>query len=89
MAPLGAAAAARQADPVLTRIVEQDQVPWYRKPNLRRLYLLLLPTCIGIEMTSGFDSQMINTVQISEQWQACKRQRGRRASTIADRSRFQ
>ncbi|KAJ4377730.1 hypothetical protein N0V83_000560 [Neocucurbitaria cava] len=70
MAPIGAAAAARQADPVLTRIVEQDTVPWYRKRNLRRLYALLLPTCIGIEMTSGFDSQMINTVQITPTWQA-------------------
>ncbi|CAO2647544.1 Nn.00g084660.m01.CDS01 [Neocucurbitaria sp. VM-36] len=70
MAPIGAAAAARQADPVLTRIVEQDTVPWYRKRNLRRLYALLLPTCIGIEMTSGFDSQMINTVQIAPTWQA-------------------
>ncbi|KAF2825257.1 hexose transporter-like protein [Ophiobolus disseminans] len=69
MAPIGAAAAARQADPVLTRVVEQDQVPWYRKKNLRVLYMLLLPTCIGIEMTSGFDSQMINTVQISPTWQ--------------------
>ncbi|KAH3945074.1 hypothetical protein HBI56_057040 [Parastagonospora nodorum] len=69
MAPVGAAATARQADPVLTRIVEQDQVPWYRKRNLRRLYMLLLPTCIGIEITSGFDSQMINAVQISPQWQ--------------------
>tara|TARA_R110002003_G_scaffold3_25_gene168 strand:+ start:16650 stop:17099 length:450 start_codon:yes stop_codon:yes gene_type:complete len=72
MAPIGAAAAARQADPVLTRIVEQDQTPWYRKRNLRRLYVLLLPTCIGIEMTSGFDSQMINAVQIAPTWQACK-----------------
>ncbi|KAL5113352.1 hypothetical protein ACEQ8H_008780 [Pleosporales sp. CAS-2024a] len=69
MAPVGAAAAARQAEPVLTRIVEQDRTPWYRKPKLRRLYMLLLPTCIGIEMTSGFDSQMINSVQISPQWQ--------------------
>jgi hypothetical protein len=72
MAPVGAAAAARQADPILTRIVEQDQRPWYRKRNLRRLYMLLLPTCIGIEITSGFDSQMINTVQISPVWQTCR-----------------
>ena len=71
MAPVGAAAAARQAEPVLTRIVEQDQIPWYRKRNLRRLYALLLPTCIGIEMTSGFDSQMINAVQIAPTWQIC------------------
>ncbi|KAI4622496.1 uncharacterized protein J4E87_006438 [Alternaria ethzedia] len=68
MAPVGAAAAARQAEPILTRIVEQDQIPWYRKRNLRRLYALLLPTCIGIEMTSGFDSQMINAVQIAPTW---------------------
>lgn len=56
-------------DPVVTRLVQQDFVPWYRKKNLRILYLLLLPTCIGIEMTSGFDSQMINTVQIAPSWQ--------------------
>ncbi|CAN9198529.1 unnamed protein product [Alternaria alternata] len=69
MAPVGAAAAARQAEPVLTRIVEEDQIPWHKKRNLRRLYALLLPTCIGIEMTSGFDSQMINAVQIAPTWQ--------------------
>lgn len=73
--PIGNAAKAQQADPVLTRIVQQDPVPWYRKRNLRVLYALLLPCCIGIEMTSGFDSQMINTVQISPAWQACKSNR--------------
>jgi hypothetical protein len=88
MAPVGAAAAARQADPILTRIVEQDQVPWYRKRNLRRLYMLLLPTCIGIEMTSGFDSQMINTVQISPQWQLCTEYPGNGALIVADDDRL-
>lgn len=73
MAPVrGAAFTANGADPILTRLVLQDTVPWYRKRNLRILYLLLLPTCIGIEMTSGFDSQMINAVQISEEWQKCR-----------------
>ena len=57
------------ADPVLTRAVEEDKVPWYKKPNLRALYLVLLPTCMGIEITSGFDSQLINSVQIVEPWQ--------------------
>jgi hypothetical protein len=71
MAPTHGTASATAAEPVLTRLVNQDLVPWYRKPNLRVLYMLLLPTCIGIEMTSGFDSQMINTVQISDFWQAC------------------
>jgi sugar porter (SP) family MFS transporter len=56
------------ADPVLTRIVNEDKVPWYKKPNLRNLYFLLLPTCIGIEITSGFDSQLINSVQIVKPW---------------------
>jgi hypothetical protein len=41
-------------DPVLTRIVDGDNVPWYKKRNLRTLYLLLFPACMGIEMTSGF-----------------------------------
>ncbi|KAF2649201.1 hexose transporter-like protein [Lophiostoma macrostomum CBS 122681] len=68
MAP-GTASRASAADPVVSRLLQQDTVPWYRKRNLRLLYLLLLPTCIGIEMTSGFDSQMINTVQISDFWQ--------------------
>lgn len=87
MAPVGAAAAARQAEPILTRIVEQDQIPWYRKRNLRRLYALLLPTCIGIEMTSGFDSQMINAVQIAPTWRLCK-SRFRPQHAVADNVDF-
>ncbi|KAF2019199.1 general substrate transporter [Aaosphaeria arxii CBS 175.79] len=59
---------ATAADPVLTRIVEQDTVSWIRKPNLRRLYLLLVPAAIGIEITSGFDSQLINALQIVPAW---------------------
>lgn len=52
-------------DPVLTRIVDGDNVPWYKKRNLRILYLLLFPACMGVEMTSGFDSQLINTLQFA------------------------
>ncbi|KAF2849538.1 hexose transporter-like protein [Plenodomus tracheiphilus IPT5] len=70
MSPVGAASTARQAEPVLTRLVDLDDIPWYSKRNLRYLYALLLPTCIGIEMTSGFDSQIINAVQIAPAWQA-------------------
>ncbi|KAH8593223.1 MFS sugar transporter-like protein [Bisporella sp. PMI_857] len=57
-----------EADPVLTRIVEEDKVKWWKKPNLRYLYLLLYPTCMGIEITSGFDSQMINGLQFIPAW---------------------
>ncbi|KFA72252.1 hypothetical protein S40288_10037 [Stachybotrys chartarum IBT 40288] len=56
-------------DPVLTRVVEEDKVPWYKKPNLRYLYFMLLPTCMGVEITSGFDSQLINALQILNTWQ--------------------
>ncbi|KAF2108388.1 general substrate transporter [Lophiotrema nucula] len=57
-------------DPVLTRIVEQDKVSWVKKPNLRTLYLLLVPAAIGIEITSGFDSQLINALQIVPTWKS-------------------
>lgn len=56
------------ADPVLTRLVAEDTVSWVRKPHLRNLYLLLVPAAIGIEITSGFDSQLINALQIVPSW---------------------
>lgn len=59
-------------DPVLTRVVEEDKVPWYKKPNLRYLYFMLLPTCMGVEITSGFDSQLINALQILDTWRECE-----------------
>ncbi|OQO05427.1 hypothetical protein B0A48_09196 [Cryoendolithus antarcticus] len=55
-------------DPILTLAVEQDTVPWFKKRNLRYLYLMLVPTCMGIEITSGWDSGMINAVQIVPAW---------------------
>ena len=30
-----------KVEPVVTRIAEEDRWPWYRKPNLRHLYLLV------------------------------------------------
>ncbi|KAI1114130.1 guanine deaminase [Nemania sp. NC0429] len=57
-----------EADPILTRLANEDKVPWYRKPNLRLLYLLLFPACMGIELTSGFDSQLINALQLVPSW---------------------
>ncbi|RYP08329.1 hypothetical protein DL764_001975 [Monosporascus ibericus] len=65
----GAGIADVGSDPIITRLVKEDKVPWYSKPNLRYLYFMLFPTCMGIELTSGFDSQMINALQILVQWQ--------------------
>ncbi|KAJ5174041.1 MFS sugar transporter [Penicillium coprophilum] len=59
------------AEPVLANLLAEDRTPWYKKPNLRRLYFVLFPACMGIEITSGFDSQIINTVQIVYTWNKC------------------
>lgn len=59
---------ARTADPILTRYVEADKVPWYKKPNLRMLYINLVPVCLGVEWTSGFDSSMMNGIQTVQTW---------------------
>ncbi|KAL4802650.1 general substrate transporter [Aspergillus unguis] len=56
------------SEPILETLVKNDRVPWYKKPNLRKLYFVLFPACMGIEITSGFDSQIINTVQIVYTW---------------------
>lgn len=56
------------ADPYVTALVEQDKVPWYNKKNLRTLYFIMIPTCIGVEMTSGFDGSMMNGLQAVPNW---------------------
>jgi len=53
---------------LVTHLAKLDTTPWYKKPNLRMLYLLMFPTCIGVEMTSGFDSSMINGLQAVNSW---------------------
>ncbi|KAF9781060.1 hypothetical protein IL306_014138 [Fusarium sp. DS 682] len=42
------------ADPVVTRLVQEDKTPWYKKPNLRLMYVWLFFCCMGVEMTSDF-----------------------------------
>ncbi|KAK3935399.1 lactose permease [Diplogelasinospora grovesii] len=67
---IGSATAAEvgKSDPIITRLAGEDKRWWFSKPNLRYLYLMLSPTCMGIELTSGFDSQMINALQIVPSW---------------------
>ncbi|EKM79799.1 hypothetical protein AGABI1DRAFT_56992 [Agaricus bisporus var. burnettii JB137-S8] len=50
-------------DAQVWELVQKDKRPWWKKANLRLLYLLFFPTCIGVEMTSGFDSSMMNGLQ--------------------------
>ena len=60
------------SDPIVTQIASEDKVIWYKKPNLRIMYTYLFLCCMGVEMTSGFDSQLINTLQYSPNWNTCK-----------------
>lgn len=60
------------ADPVLQEIADSDTVRWWRKRNLRMLYFLLLPAAMGTEITSGFDSQLINALQLLDAWNNCE-----------------
>lgn len=48
------------SSPIIDSFVKNDKVPWYRKKNLRSLYLCLVPFAMFIESTSGFDSSMMN-----------------------------
>ena len=59
------------ADPVISRLVADDKTPWYKKANLRMLYFWLFLCCMGVEMTSGFDSQLINALQFSPAFSKC------------------
>lgn len=60
------------SDNIVHRMAVDDPIPWYRKTNLRYLYFMLFPCLMGIEMTSGFDSQIINAVQLVPAWTDCK-----------------
>lgn len=68
----GTGAEIGKSDPIITRLASQDKKWFWQKPNLLYLYLMLFPTCMGIELTSGFDSQMINALQIVPFWNICK-----------------
>lgn len=63
MAPVGG-----ESDGIIEQLVKNDKVRWWNKPNLRRLYLCLVPFCLFIESTSGFDSSMMNGMQALSYW---------------------
>jgi hypothetical protein len=54
------------------RLLERDTTPWYQKPNLRALYLCLIPAALGVEMTTGYDGSVLNGLQAVAHWQTCK-----------------
>jgi len=56
----------------IKRLLALDTTPWYKKPNLRRLYISLVPAVLGVEMTSGFDGSILNGLQAVGPWLECR-----------------
>ncbi|EJU04844.1 hexose transporter [Dacryopinax primogenitus] len=52
----------------VNHLLAHDKTPWYNKPNLRLLYIMLLPACLGVEMTSGYDGSVLNGLQSVQPW---------------------
>ncbi|KAM0433421.1 hypothetical protein ACHAPT_004299 [Fusarium lateritium] len=50
------------------RLLEEDKTPWYKKPNLFKLYLMLVPAALGVEMTTGYDGSVLNGLQAVDLW---------------------
>lgn len=69
---LGGAIVGTSADTLVSTLLANDLVPWYRKPNLRRLYFLFLGSVLCIETTSGYDASVVNGLQAVPKWISCK-----------------
>lgn len=37
----------------VSRLLAEDRTPWYQKKNLRILYAFLVPSALGVEITTG------------------------------------
>jgi len=68
-------AVAQQSE--VKRLMALDTTPWYKRPNLRTLYLTLIPTALGCEMTSGYDGSIMNGLQAVGPWNTCKQRHSR------------
>lgn len=42
----------------LVQLIRLDATPWYKKPNLRRLYLCLIPAALEVKMATGYDGSI-------------------------------
>jgi MFS family permease len=44
------------------------RVPWIRNPSLRKLYAVLIPACLFVAATNGYDGSMLNGLQALNTW---------------------
>ena len=49
----------------------EDQRPWYKQSELRKLYLMMPFLFLG-STTLGYDGSLLNGLQTMPAWQACR-----------------
>ncbi|KAJ7737912.1 general substrate transporter [Mycena maculata] len=54
---------------VVSELAAMDDRSWHKKPNLRALYMVLLPACVGADMTAAFDVNLMDVLQATSSWQ--------------------
>jgi hypothetical protein len=60
------------AESEVKNLVALDTTRWWKRPNLRTLYICLVPAVLGCEMTSGYDGSILNGLQATTPWQDCE-----------------
>ncbi|KAJ7482236.1 hexose transporter [Mycena galericulata] len=56
---------------IVSQLAAMDGRSWYQKPNLRALYIVLLPACVAATMTSAFDTNLMDVLQATSSWKTC------------------
>lgn len=52
----------------------EDERPWFKQPELRKLYLMMPFLFLG-STTLGYDGSLLNGLQTMPAWRECKLQR--------------
>lgn len=50
---------------------EGSPLPWYKQPNLRQLYFMMVFLFLG-STTLGYDGSLLNGLQTMTTWQDCR-----------------
>lgn len=59
----------------------EDPRPWYKQPELRRLYLMMPFLFLG-STTLGYDGSLLNGLQTMPAWKECKSRRTMCVNTL-------
>lgn len=53
---------------VAEALASRPHVPWLYNRNLRNLYVVLIPACLFVSATNGYDGSMLNGLQALDIW---------------------